>query len=436
MSEIPEYFLEQLRASVRISEVASRCGVKFRRTGHEFAVIGNESLKIDDKKGMWKDFGSTDPGGDVFQFVMYQERCTFREAVERVAALAGVRVPDSDSSRDRRSARTDGNGTNGNGAAHHEAREGPSTGFTSQQIVGQWDYVDENGRLLYQTVRVQWKRPDGSWRPNEKTGKPDKTFWQRRRSPEVDGTWVNSLRFVEDEGDPIEFMRKGPGANWQRYNEKNYHAWRFTQRRSFADFGNVPHTLLNLPTILNALREERADQQTIFIPEGEKKVDLLTDWELLATCNSGGAANWHEGMAEMLRGAGDIVILEDNDEAGRKRTAKMVPMLLERNCHVRVLSMRDIWPDCPEKGDIVDWAERGGGTPGRLVDVVRKLPEWTPPPFESKYGAFTWGAWRGQEAEAYQWQIKGLIPAGEPVLIMGPSGAGKSFEVKIGRAHV
>lgn len=433
MSEIPEYFLEQLRASVHISEVAIKCGVRLARAGGEWEVIGNASLKINDKKGKWNDFASGDKGGDVFEFVMQHERCDFREAVERVANIAGVPLPVDGGGNGK-------NGSNEHSRAHDEARPASQTGFAAtQQIVGAWDYVDENNRPLYQTVRVQWKRPDGTWKPNEKTGKPDKTFWQRRRSPEVDGTWVNSLRFVEEDGEPIEFMRKGPGANWQRYNEKNYHAWRYTERRNFADFGNVPHTLINLPTILDELREERQEQRTIFIPEGEKKVDLLTSWGCIATCNSGGAGNWHAGMAEIMRDAADIVILEDNDKgklvngvwkegAGRLRTLKMAPMLLDHGCRVRVLTMPQVWPDAPEKADIVDWAERGGGTRDKLLQTVLKLPEWTPPPFESKYEAHSWGSWQSRAVRAYPWQVRGLIPAGENVLIMGPSGSGKSFE--------
>jgi hypothetical protein len=133
-------------------------------------------------------------------------------------------------------------------------------------------------------------------------------------------------------------------------------------------------------------------------------------------------------MAELLQDAADIVILEDNDDAGRDRTSRIAPMLLDVGCRVRSLSMPILWPDCPSKGDVVDWAHNGGGNRDALFRAFEGLPEWTPPPYQSKYGAQCWGSHRAVSLASYEWLIKGVIPAGHNVLIMGPSGSGKSFE--------
>jgi energy-coupling factor transporter ATP-binding protein EcfA2 len=424
---IPDSFIEELRRDVRISEVMGR-KFRLRRKGSEHVCIDNESLKGNDTKGVWKDHGTSDPGGDIFRFLMVYDGKTFIEAVKEVAAIAGRTVPSDGSpgNGSREHAQTHRNGARNGEAADRDTSSG-RTSFGTRQVVGSWSYTDERGRELYQTVRVQWKMQDGSWKKDPKTGKPEKTFLQRRRSPDVDNTWVNGLKFVDEEGYPIEYMRKNPSADWQRYDSKKYQEWNFTERRDFSQFGNIDHTLLNLPDITDALREERHEQRTIFIPEGEKKVDQLVSWGFLATCNSGGAGNWHRGMAELLRDAADIVLLEDNDDAGRKRTAKIAPMLLEHGCRVRVLSMPDIWPECPPKGDIVDWAQVGGGDKNALIRALRQLPDWTPPPYQSTYGALQWGAQREFQANPYEWQIKGLMPSKQAILIIGPSGSGKSF---------
>jgi hypothetical protein len=425
----PPDFLDRLRAAVRVSEIVGRKW-RLRKAGAELVVADNPSFSINDKKQIWMEFGNGGNGkpGDIFAFLQTYDGFTFPEAVEEIARIAGIPIPGG----------KPGNGhTNGAGASRGNGASAPRRGgedagrnrqgSSQRVVVGQWDYLGRDGRPLYQTVRVQWRQSDGSWRLNPKTGKPEKSFYQRRRSPHVDGTWVNGLSFFDEDGEPIEYMRRGEGADWARYDDKKFREWGYTERATFAAFGNIDHTLYNLPVIIDELAEERTDQRTIFLPEGEKKVDVLQEWGLLATCNSGGAQNWSAAMAELLRDAADVVILEDNDDAGKQRTLRIAPMLLDAGCRVRSLRMPALWPDCPPKSDIVDWACNGGSRDD-LLRSVERLPEWSPPPFESRYGAQAWGEHRTVPVASYEWQVKGIIPAGHNILIMGPSGSGKSFE--------
>jgi len=427
---IPVEFLERLRACVRISEVATKIGVRYRKEGNECVVISNNSLKFNDRKGVWKDHGNGEKGGDVIAFLQTQGNRTFHEAVEELASLAGLQVPGSWTGGASSTRQTNGEPNGHSAPVRGDFREGSRHAIP----VITWSYCGLDGREIYQTVRLQWKLNDGSWEKDPKTGKAKKMFYQRRRSPHVDGCWVNGLNVVEDGGEPLLYMRKGPGADWRRYDEKSYREWHFSEKASFEQMGNVTHTLLGLPEIMEALAEERQDQRTIFLPEGEKKVDLLRSWGCLATCNSGGAQNWHDGMATLLHDAADIVILEDNDDAGRARTLKVGASLQKAGCRVRCLSFPSIWPKCPEKGDIVDWADAGGDREA-LFRAVRELPEWAAPPYRSKYNAYTWGAAVG-DINAYDWTIKGLMPARQVCLIMGPSGSGKSFETTSMALHV
>lgn len=97
-------FIDDLRDRIRISDaIGSRVDwdrkkSKPNRGDYWFCcpVHGenNASAHCDDRKGIWKCFGC-DQGGDVFGFFMKVDGVTFPRAVEIVAELAGVPIPDS-----------------------------------------------------------------------------------------------------------------------------------------------------------------------------------------------------------------------------------------------------------------------------------------------------------------------------------------------------
>src|SRR6201987_5373864 len=93
----PPQFLDELRARLPVSEVVGR-RVKLRKTGREFSGLSpfnkekTPSFTVNDQKGFYHDF-SSGKHGDIFGFVMETEGVSFPEAVERLAALAGIAVP-------------------------------------------------------------------------------------------------------------------------------------------------------------------------------------------------------------------------------------------------------------------------------------------------------------------------------------------------------
>ncbi|MEI6644219.1 MAG: toprim domain-containing protein [Novosphingobium sp.] len=125
-------------------------------------------------------------------------------------------------------------------------------------------------------------------------------------------------------------------------------------------------------TLYNAPRVFRHDK-VIFVVEGEKDVDNLAEIGVVATCNPGGATKWQDNYSEILRGK-DVVLVPDNDDAGRKHTEVVGKALQGIAKRVRVLTL----PDLPEKGDVSDWLA-AGGTRAQLVDLVKNAPEWAPP---------------------------------------------------------
>jgi DNA primase len=93
-------FLEELKSRVRPSDLIGR-HVKLKRAGREWVGLspfGKEktpSFYVNDEKGFFHDF-SSGKHGDVIGFLQETQRMTFREAVETLAAEAGMELPAED----------------------------------------------------------------------------------------------------------------------------------------------------------------------------------------------------------------------------------------------------------------------------------------------------------------------------------------------------
>jgi 5S rRNA maturation endonuclease (ribonuclease M5) len=134
---------------------------------------------------------------------------------------------------------------------HDNDNRGPSLG----DPLATYDYVDEDGRLLFQTLKF---RPGGG----------GKTFRQRHKDLET-GQWV----------------------------------WNMT---------DVRRVLYRLPEVIKGVTAGK----TIFIVEGEKDVEALRKIGAVATCNPMGAGKWRDEYAAWLAGA-KVAIVADKDEVGR-----------------------------------------------------------------------------------------------------------------------
>jgi putative DNA primase/helicase len=107
----------------------------------------------------------------------------------------------------------------------------------------------------------------------------------------------------------------------------------------------------------------------VLIPEGEKDCNALARWGLVATCNAGGAGKWRREFAAYFAGA-DIVVLPDNDEAGRSHARDIVSAVSPTARRVRILHL----PNLPPKGDVSDWIA-AGGTREALLALVERAPD-------------------------------------------------------------
>ena len=264
----------------------------------------------------------------------------------------------------------------------------PAPARSSRMLVAEYDYRDADGALLYQVQRWEW----------EEGGKRKKTFVQRRPAPNEPGVWINGLLA----GD---YMRPGPGKDWWRFDEDR--AGRNPDR---ATFGDTPHGLYRLAELREAVR----DGETVFVVEGEKKVDALGKIGVTGTCNSGGGSKWHAGFADEFVGA-DVVIAIDNDEPGRKHGNVVAAAVSQVARRVRLLDFAQVLDRPPrEKYDIADWTEEGG-------DAATQAAE-----FRSMFGAVPWREINAPGPQ-HEYLVDGVVTRGEVFLIVGPSQSGKSF---------
>jgi putative DNA primase/helicase len=78
---------------------------------------------------------------------------------------------------------------------------------------------------------------------------------------------------------------------------------------------------------------------TVFVCKGEKDADNVAALDLCATTVASG--KWTTECIEALAGR-DVIILEDNDDAGRKRAVKVAQALHGTAKTVRVVSLPDL----------------------------------------------------------------------------------------------
>jgi hypothetical protein len=120
----------------------------------------------------------------------------------------------------------------------------------------------------------------------------------------------------------------------------------------------VRRVLYRLPDIV------RADPaEPVFVCEGEKDADRLARLDLVATTNPGGALKFLSDLAPPLRGR-RVIVLQDNDSAGREHAADVAKKLKGVAAAVAILALDGL----PEKGDVSDWLDAGG-----TVDRLREL---------------------------------------------------------------
>jgi hypothetical protein len=182
------------------------------------------------------------------------------------------------------------------------------------------------------------------------------------------------------------------------------------------NLAGVRRVLYRLPEAMEAVGMEK----TIYIVEGEKDVATLVKRGYAATCNAGGCTAWEMSLSQSLRGA-NVVMIPDNDDAGRKMIALVGSTIIGYAASFRVLEL----PNLHEKGDATDWF-KNGGTTEEFDRLSNNAPLWVP---EKPRGVLQ-GSWYDQilkKKSRQDWIVKGLLGRGDLSCVYGEPGCSKSF---------
>lgn len=259
-------------------------------------------------------------------------------------------------------------------------------------VVAEFLYHDAEGVLRYRVQRVE---------PGLDGRKKD--FYQHRSMP--DGSWAPSMKAGR-----YELVESPEGRAWRHVEHGDQTE---TTPAASTVLGAVQLLLYRLPELLAATKGA-----TIYVVEGEGKVEALRKEGFHATSCTGGASKWRPHYNEWLRGR-KVVVLCDNDENGKRHAAQIATTLIGIAASVLIVEL----PDLPPKGDIVDWFA-ADHTPAELLALVAAAErsalgfDGFPKPVAAS------GLKLGDPVKAWLW--KGFLARGEITLFSALWKAGKT----------
>jgi RecA-family ATPase len=186
---------------------------------------------------------------------------------------------------------------------------------------------------------------------------------------------------------------------------------------------------------------------SVFVCEGEKDADNVAALGHCATCVAAG--KWTNDCIKALAGR-DVVVLEDNDDAGRVKALTAAQTLHGTAKTIRIVSL----PGLPDKGDVSDWLDADPHRAKEFCDVCIDVPVWEPSQdsntpetasTESKSETaetpalpfINIAAWQDQPVPDREWTVKDRIPAANVTLLSGEGAIGKSIlALQLGTATV
>jgi DNA primase len=91
--------IDEVKAKIDIVDLVSEAGVKLRHAGRNYTGFcpfhenkHTPAFVVWPETGTWRCFGACNEGGDIFKFVMKREGIDFKEALQKLADRAGVKV--------------------------------------------------------------------------------------------------------------------------------------------------------------------------------------------------------------------------------------------------------------------------------------------------------------------------------------------------------
>ena len=179
----------------------------------------------------------------------------------------------------------------------------------------------------------------------------------------------------------------------------------------------------------------------VFVTEGEKDADTIYNYDgSLSTTipNGAGFSQWLDCYSDGLRNR-EVIILTDNDDAGRAYGEKVARHAFNIAKSVKVIPITAIWKECPEKGDISDafkalGADEAAKRLSRAVGATEfyqpstqnEPPVSIPPPEKEKI-SYTVNCLLSAKLTPMEYIWYPYIPVGEITVMFAAGGTGKSF---------
>jgi hypothetical protein len=200
----------------------------------------------------------------------------------------------------------------------------------------------------------------------------------------------------------------------------------FRQRRPDGKGGRV-WNLKGVQQVPYRLPELIANTDSVYIPGGEKDCETLAKHGLTATTNAGGEGNWKPEFNEYLKGR-DVMIVEDNDEKGRKHGKVIAESLHGIANGIKIIRFEEL----PHGGDVTDYLQNN--TYDDFVGRVKSAPL-----FKGSYSEYfpgsdliaeleTWNHIRDLDIKV-EWVVDRLIPKESITVLFGKGGIGKTWLV-------
>ena len=293
---------------------------------------GSFSLNLD--KGVWSDF-AIDKSGDVIDLAAYLTGQSKLDAARELAAL--LNVPSSSTSLTGNVRPTPIRKT-----APVNVAITPAEAMAAPVVFSPRTAPDKDGKPRFMKA--------GEEGPRVRDGETRRHIYRQ-------GSIPVRIKVIANNGDAFNVYRVA--------DEIGETGWQYAKPDSFkampyAAAGTFDH------------------EGSLYWPEGEKDVDTLTKAGLPAFTFGGTGDGLPEGCGAYVAGKA-VVILADNDVAGRKHAEAKAAAIYGIAASVRVVH----FPDVADKHDVSDWIAAGNTAAG-LVQRAADLAEWKPTGTEDK----------------------------------------------------
>lgn len=192
---------------------------------------------------------------------------------------------------------------------------------------------------------------------------------QRKDEPEENLSWqvVDTYDYATADGEVVQQVIRKEATSSTGKRHKTFTQTYFTPK------GQVTRkperfepTWYRCPEIVDAL----ADDETVWILEGEKDVHTAEALGVVAATNAGGAGSLTDSMLDLLEGA-TVRVVVDRDGAGYQRGVQLLEALQER-ADAQVYLPQTI----EDHSDLTDHVEAGGGLDDLSPVTLPELHTW------------------------------------------------------------